>query len=548
MLCLRRAITTLAIAFIPFASARAEAPAAKPTLPAKMTMTGLAPAKLVPDLCLVRYRVSTTSPECQAYFDQALGYFYSYVWMEAARSFETALQYDSECPLAWWGLSRALKRWGKKNHTEALLKASRASQDRASHREQQLILASMQEEGQAPGVGDGEARKRKAIATIDNLIALYDDDEEAWYFRAQLAGGAGLFGGQASSVPFYKALVRINPLHPGGNHELLHYYENSHRPALGWIYAENYIKSSPGIPHPFHMQAHLAMRIGKWARTSDRSAHAIELQRAYHKDANVKPGEDSQYSHHLETLLRSLIHDGRFAEARAIEAEERACGYKPWQLWFQLHLGERDWTAARKLIDEMSKANKNDKTTPAYFCALLYLKKGDTARALPEIEVLQHALRDRPNDKALAFHLWETQGWHMCQTGDADAGLKLLARCVEKTKDNYAHHAWGNGAYYMELWGIAALKSGRETIAEEAFLEALAHDAGSVRAALGMQVLCEQQGRGEEARRFADVARRCWNRADSANFNAELTALRGERYEKLRLESRSGRLPAGATR
>ena len=105
-------------------------------------------------------------------------------------------------------------------------------------------------------------------------------------------------------MPFYKALLRINPLHPGANHELLHYYENSRRPALGWIYAENYIKSSPGIPHPFHMQAHLAMRIGKWAQTTDRSAHAIALERAYHKEMNVKPHDDQQYAHHLETLLR----------------------------------------------------------------------------------------------------------------------------------------------------------------------------------------------------------------------------------------------------
>ncbi len=534
---------TLAALVVAFAgSLRADAPA-KPNLPAKMPMTKLAPSKLVPDLCLVRYRISTTSPECQAFFDQGLGYFYSYVWMEAARSFETALQYDPGCPLAWWGLSRALERWGKSSYTEALLKADKFH-DRASHREQQLILASMQEKGQAPGVGDAETRKRKAIATLDNLIALYDDDEEAWYFRAQLAGGSGLFGGQASSVPFYKALLRINPLHPGANHELLHYSENSRRPALGWIYAENYIQSSPGIPHPFHMQAHLAMRIGKWAKTTDRSARAIELERAYHKEMNVKPSEDQQYSHHLETLLRSLIHDGRFAEARAIETEERACGYKPWLLWFQLHLAERDWSEARKIIAQWQKENKKDKTTPAYLSALVSLKQGDAAGALPEIEVLQHALRDHPNDKTLKYRLWETQGQYMCQTGDPDAGLKLLARAVEKTKDDYNHHAWGNGAYYMETWGIAALQSGREAVAEEAFLESLAHDAGSVRAALGMQVLCEHQGRTEEARRFADLAHRCWNRAAPESLTAELTALRSERYGTRRVEA----IPVDSTR
>src|SRR5262249_21716779 len=161
----------------------------------------------------------------------ALGYYYSYVWMEAARSFETATQYDPNCGLAWWGLSRALTRWHG-DATKALLKADELK-GYASHREQQLILALMQEKGQAPGVGDGEARKKKVIATLDNMLALYDDDEEGWYYRAQMSGGSGLFGGEVSAVPFYKALLRINPLHPGANHELLHFYERYSRPALG---------------------------------------------------------------------------------------------------------------------------------------------------------------------------------------------------------------------------------------------------------------------------------------------------------------------------
>src|SRR5262249_31590976 len=159
---------------------------------------------------------------------------------------------DPDCAMAWWGLSRALEHWnGQYEKANKMAQKAYDLRDKASDREQLLILARMQEKGLLPGVGDAEARRKAAIATIDDLIPGYDDDAEAWYYRAQMAGGSGLFGGQASSVPFYKALVRINPLHPGANHELLHFYENSRRPALGWVHAENYIKSSPGIPHPF---------------------------------------------------------------------------------------------------------------------------------------------------------------------------------------------------------------------------------------------------------------------------------------------------------
>jgi Tfp pilus assembly protein PilF len=489
----------------------------------KMPMTGLTPSVLVPNLCSVKYRITTDSPQCQAYFDQGLGYFYSYVWMEAARSFETAAKYDPNCPMAWWGLSRALERWGKSKQSDALKKANELK-DRASFREQQLILARLQEKGMAPGVGGGEARKLAAIKTLDTLLAIHDDDEEGWYYRAQLAGGAGLFGGQVSSVPFYKALLQVNPLHPGANHELLHFYEGFRRPALGWLYAEKYIESSPGIPHPFHMQAHLATRLGRWDKTADRSARAVKLEQEYHRVQGVQPKDDQQFNHHLEILTVSLIHDGRFKEARAARADAEKCNYQHWLPWFRLAVASRDWPAAFQVIEHY---RKTDKLTAAYMAAVVYLKQNLPARAAPEVEVLRQAYQDKKQDRLLQDRLNETQGLLLCQTGAPDAGLKLLAKAVERSKNDYGHHAWGNGASLMEIWGVAALQAGKLDQAEEAFLEALAHDPGSACAALGLQVMCEGQGRTQEAVRYADLARRSWSRADANCLASELAAIRG---------------------
>jgi tetratricopeptide (TPR) repeat protein len=489
----------------------------------KLPLCGLAPSRVAPNLCVLHYRISTSSPQCQEFFDQGLGYFYSYVWMEAARSFETACKHDPDCAIAWWGLSRALERYGKATANDALKKAQ-ALLPRASHRESLLITARLEEKGLLPNVGDPEARKKAAIKTIDTLLSLYDDDEEGWYYRAQLAGGSGLFGGQVSAVPFYKALLRINPLHPGANHELVHFYENNKRPALGFPYAEKYIESSPGIPHAWHMQAHLATRLGRWDKTTDRSQKAIELERAYHKFLNVKPGEDHQYAHHLETLMRGLIHDGRFAEARKLKQECLAENIKHPQVWFSLHLAERNFDAALKIAND---ERKRDKIGGSYLAALVYLKMNEPARAAAEVAVLEEAYQTRRYDKRLELQLWEVLGLLMCQQGKGDGGLKLLARTVDKTKDDYSHHNWGNGAYYMEAWGAAALGCSKLDVAEEAFLEALAHDVGSVRGALGMQVVCERQGRTDEAARFALLAHRFWKHAAPADLLRELEALRG---------------------
>lgn len=526
-------LAALALLTLAGLAVAAAPPARKPQGPPRLPVTNLTHAKLVPDLCVLRYRVSTQSERCQAYVDQALGYYYSYVWMEAARSFETALQHDKDCAFAWLGLSRSLERYGRGDANKALQKAWEL-RDHASKREQYLIRAGMEEKGLAPGVGNAEQRLQKAVATLDEMLAQYDDDEEGWYFRAQLAAGKQLFGGKAASVPFYKALLRINPLHPGANHELVHFYENFQRPALGWVYAEKYIESSPGIPHAFHMQAHLATRLGKWQKTSDRSAKAIELHRAYHLREGVKPREDGQFSHHLDTLLLGLTHDGRFRQGREIVRECKAAGFDSREVYFRLYLAQRDYPAALEAVEEMQTgrargkgpARKGDKTLASYCAALVHLAKGEPKRALAEVEVLRNAARDSRGDKRLEQRLQEAQGLYLCMTGEGTTGLKLLQKNVEKTKDSYRHHDWGNGAYYMEAWGVGALWAGKLDVAEEAFHEALAHEPGSVRAALGMQVVCERQSRSEEVERYAALARRCWAKADSGRLEAELAVLR----------------------
>jgi tetratricopeptide (TPR) repeat protein len=501
-----------------------------------LPLCGLGPARVTPELCTLHYPLATASADCQRLFDQGLAHFYSYSWMEAARAFETAARCDADCALAWWGLSRALDKWPGHDaqHRRALTRAKELL-PRVSHRDAQLIRARLVEFGLAdvppptapapsgpadtsaddeppppPNEGDRAKRRRAAARILDELLALHDDDTEAWFCRAQLADGPG-------RVPYFKALLHVDPLHPGAHHELVHFYEGARRPALGWVHAEKYIASSPGLPHSWHMQAHLATRLGKWDHTSDRSARAIALHRAYHRAMKVAPKDDQQYSHHLEILTASLIHDGRFREARDAMAEAKAAGLQHTEAWFRLFVAERDWSAALQLAEE---TRKSDKAQAAYYAALVHLARGDTAAAMPQVEVVQEAARRRGTVKRLAYRAWETRGLLLCQTGAADEGLRLLERAAQESKDDYGHHSWGNGAVHMEAWGRAALAAGRDDVAEEAFLEALAHDPGSVRAALGLQVLCSRQGRADEARRYEEMARRCWSRAEVRAFDA----------------------------
>lgn len=520
------------------ASAGEVAPAPRMLPDPPMPLTGLAPSKLVPNLCLLKYPISTSSGQCQQLCDQGLGFYYSYVWLESARSFETALKYDPDCAMAWLGLYKALEKWGSgaktpspnaflalggtawqgkvpdrftKSPRDVCLDQAKALLGKASHREQLLITAKLQEKGLWPNVGPDE-RKKKAIGTLDELLTLYDDDEEGWFARAQIAEG------QYAPAPFYKMLLKVNPLHPGANHEFVHFYENIQRPALGWPYAEKYIASSPGIPHAFHMQAHLGMRIGKWQQTTDWSWKAVELQKAYHAFQGVKPSDDHQFNHHMETLTRSLVHDGRFTEAKTIQADAKGYGYTYKPEWFRMAVTLKDWAETKATIDAMRKL---DKPGAAYHAAVVALEQGDVLKAQAEVDVLRESTNKKGGSANRSeYRTWEVQARLLCQTGQSEAGCKLFKRIIEKTKDNFGHHAWGGGAYYMEVWGASVLDCGLAIEAEEAFLEALAHDPGSVRAALGLWALCERLGRTDEAYRYLKVAQKSWAKAEPKDFES----------------------------
>ena len=537
----------LTLASFGFASASEVAPAPRALPDPPMPLTGLSPSKHFPNLCILKYPLSTTSPECQKFCDQGFGFYYSYVWIEAARSFETALKHDPECAIAWLALHRSLEKWGggsktpssggfgaiagaaskipdrfAKSPRDFCIEQAKTLLSKASHREQLLITAKLQEKGMLPGVGP-EERKKKATATLDELLTLYDDDEEGWFARAQIAEG------QFAAAPFYKMLLKVNPLHPGANHEFVHFYENIHRPALGWPYAEKYIESSPGIPHAFHMQAHLGTRIGKWQQTSDWSSKAVELQKAYHKFQSVKPSEDHQFNHHMDILTRSLVHDGRFAEAKKIQADAKGYGYSFKSEWFRMAVTQKDWAETTKATEAM---RKTDKPGAAYHAAVVALEQGDVQKAQAEVDVLRDAGTKRSGSGRNEYRSWEVQGRLLCQTGQVEAGCKLFKRIIDKTKNDFGHHAWGGGAYYMEVWGIGALEGGSASEAEEAFQEALAHDAGSVRGALGLWALCERLGRTEEAYRYLKVAQRAWAKAEPKDFEG-LKADMGKRALKV---------------
>jgi tetratricopeptide (TPR) repeat protein len=242
----------------------------------------------------------------------------------------------------------------------------------------------------------------------------------------------------------------------------------------------------------------------------------------------------------------------------------KSLGFNNTDHFARLFLASRDYASLQKLIDENRTKNK---TSAAYYAALMYLAQNDVAKAQKELTILETPESTKPDPakatpvktpiaKSLPVisqlanttfaqaddktkpppkegrqekKVNEVRGLVLCKTGHVDQGLAILKKLADSSKSNYEQHAWGHGAYYMETWGLAALAAGKEAVAEEAFLEAIAHDPGSFHGVLGMQILCERTGRTDEARQYQAMAQKAWQHAELKTFLDEVANVRSQK-------------------
>src|SRR5713101_6644982 len=87
----------------------------------------------------VHESVTTTSPQAQAFYDQGLAYLNSFVWIEAARSFNQALRLDSSMAMAYLGLSDSYIALQDLSASKAACDKAQSFADKLSERERARI-------------------------------------------------------------------------------------------------------------------------------------------------------------------------------------------------------------------------------------------------------------------------------------------------------------------------------------------------------------------------------------------------------------------------
>lgn len=314
-----RSMALLLLAAGVLASARAEAhdhgPFAARTDPAIASR----PTAIQSGIGRVHQKVTTGSSEAQAFYDQGLAHLHSYRWLEAARSFHQALRLDPRLAMAHLGLARAFEGLKDEAAADRELEQAKKLVENASLRERHYlsVYETKREALRATGAGRDAAHVRYKRA-LDALVEEDDRDVEAWLLRGNAeeggAWGRGQ-GGDASSLRFYEAALRIAPDHFGAHHYIAHTYENMERPKDAARHAAIYAKAAPDVPHARHMYAHTLPRVGRWDEAVSELEAASALEESFAEREGLPASHDWHRVHNLTLLGLAYLRAGRDGDA-----------------------------------------------------------------------------------------------------------------------------------------------------------------------------------------------------------------------------------------
>jgi tetratricopeptide (TPR) repeat protein len=466
--------------------------------------------------------VGTSSAEAQRFYDQGLAYLHSYVWLEAARSFNQALRIDPSLALAHAQLSIA---YAELNAPAA----ARESLERAnglsasSHDRRHLELRTLQ---MAAESAPHDATKLAAYrAALDEALQAFPNDEELLLDRGRAASADPAERGQgsvAASVPFYRRALALAPGHFAGHHYLTHAYENTGRVEEALAEGATYAKMAPAVPHARHMHGHDLRRLGRIDEAIAEFEAADAAATAYFAAENVPVEYDWHYQHNLDLLATSYQYVGRMTRAEALMKRSFAI---PSSLLVQ-EFNKREWPAFLLARGRAGEALDAAATLAGHRSAVVSaaghvaagharLAMGQFQAAADEANAALRQLRGVEAGGLVATPLQLLQGEFFLRTGQRDKGRALLQEAVKKLRLAPGPDAWTQTLFTIEGIARAAREVGDWDVAGWAARQMLEHDPNYAGTHRALALIADHNGDAATARAEWAAAAKLWKSADA---------------------------------
>ncbi len=507
------------------------------------------------------FPITTTVELAQSFFNQGLMLSYGFNHQEAERSFREAARLDSNCAMAYWGISLVLgpninAPMDPQDNPAAYGALQKAVQlaPKSTEKEQAYIQA-LAKRYQAEPPDDRSPLDIDYADAMRELHRRYPDDMEAAALFAESLMDLHPWDywqndGQAKSwtpeiLEVLESVLQHNPAHPGANHFYIHAVEASKTPERGLQSAERLGKAVPGAGHLVHMPSHIYIRVGDYHQGTVANELAIQSDDDYVtqcRSQGIYPLAYVPHNHHflwatatLEGASKKAIAAGKSTSAKVDTAMMRQPGLGTLQHFFIIPLyayvrfGE--WDA---ILAEPKPAD--DLVYPIgvwhYARGMAFARTGRFAEAEAELDAVKE-IRKNPALKKVT--VWDINGTVKLMEiaakalagelaaakGDHYYAIEYLQEAIE-IEDGLAYNEPPDWFFPVRhSLGAVFLEAGRPADAEQVYradLEIFPENGWSL---YGLQKSLEMQDKNGEAAEVEQRFKEAWAWSD-----IELTASR----------------------
>lgn len=541
-----RLLLSIIAAFLFFAGCTASAPD-----PAPSSEPAAIAEPRFPGLGSYSRKITTLSPDAQAYFDQGLLLLYAFNHDEAIRSFRQATRLDPSAAMAWWGIAIAngphinnpVVPPGREKAAWHAVQEARARSKGASATEAALIEAAASRYAD-PQPADRATLDQNFAAAMRAAWQRHPDDADigALYAEAMMdLRPWDLWQSDGTPQPGTEEIVRTlesvlakRPDHPLALHLYIHAVEASPNPGRADSAADRLRDLTPGLGHLTHMPSHIDVRRGRWEEAIVANTKAIRADDSYRSTVPRQGFYGLYMAHNRHMLAFGAMMNGQSQLAIrtmdeilstmppewAREFSAIADGYHAMPFEVRMRFGRWD-----EILAAPEPPTRFPLARALRLCArgIAYAAQGLTQAARTEQTAFQNAKAQIPpeaffgNNKAadlvaVAEHLLE--GEIAFREGKKEAGLAALRTAV-RHEDHLRYDEppdWIQPVRHA--LGAALLKARRFAEAEDVFREDLRRLPNNGWGLYGLARSLEGQGKVREAALTDARFREVWAKAD----------------------------------
>jgi len=469
-------------------------------------------------------KVTTSSQEAQAFYNQGLAYVHSYVWIEAIRSFHQALRLDPNMAMAFLGLTDAYIGLHDPVTARAAFQRAQALAPKVSRSEQMWITIRDRELDYLESNEDPD----KYVAyrrSISDALKANPNDPWLWIQRGLADEGSPVTHGQVGGVDtiaFYRTALALDPNNFAAHHYYAHTLENLGRTKEALEETAIYERMAPAIPHAHHMHGHELMRLGRTEEAIAEFLKTKALEEEYYRTENIPARYDWHHAHNLQLLAMSYQSLGQmkaaeaaFREAFAVPAYTDFLEFNR-KAWPEFLLARGRYEEALHAAQELTKSEWPLPRLAGHTLAGEALLASDRSNeAQDELSLAEQETEQLPvNLVATSPFPSILRAGLLLRDKKTEQGEALLQDIVKMILARPGPDAWSAARFELEGIAKSAREAGDWKLSESMAQDMIQHDPRYAGGYFALALAAEHAGHSAQAREQFANAEKFWSKAD----------------------------------